>query len=37
MVPLSEALGLVFQDKIHDGKALAGVLWLAEARRRKSL
>jgi ADP-ribose pyrophosphatase len=37
MVPLSEALDLVFQDKIHDGKALAGVLWLAEARRRKSL
>jgi ADP-ribose pyrophosphatase len=34
LVPLSEALDMVFHDKIHDGKALAGVLWLTEARRR---
>ena len=37
MIPLSQALGLVFQGNIHDGKALAGLLWLAEARRRKAL
>jgi ADP-ribose pyrophosphatase len=37
LVPLSEALDMIFQDKIHDGKALAGVLWLAEARRRGGL
>ena len=37
LVPLSEALGMIFEDKIRDGKALAGVLWLAEARRRKVL
>ena len=37
MVPLSKALDMVFQNKIHDGKALAGVLWLAEARRRGTL
>ncbi len=34
LVPLTKALDMVFQDKIHDGKALAGVLWLTEARRR---
>ena len=37
LVPLSEALDMAFQNKIHDGKALAGVLWLAEARRRRTL
>jgi ADP-ribose diphosphatase len=34
LVPLSEALDMVLRGDIHDGKALAGVLWLAEARRR---
>jgi ADP-ribose pyrophosphatase len=34
MVPLSEAIDMVFSGKIHDGKAIAGVLWLAEAIRR---
>jgi ADP-ribose pyrophosphatase len=37
LIPLSEALSMVFQNKIHDGKALAGMLWLAEARRRRAL
>jgi ADP-ribose diphosphatase len=37
LVPLSEALDMVFENKVHDGKALAGVLWLAEARRRGAL
>ena len=34
LVPLSEAVDMVFSGKIHDGKAIAGVLWLAEAIRR---
>jgi hypothetical protein len=25
---------MIFSGKIHDGKAIAGVLWLAEAIRR---
>jgi ADP-ribose pyrophosphatase len=37
LVPLSEAVDLVFTGKIHDGKAIAGLLWLAEARRNKAL
>lgn len=37
MVPLSEAIDMIFSGKIHDGKAIAGVLWLAEALRRKRL
>jgi hypothetical protein len=34
LVPLPEALDMIFNGKIHDGKAIAGVLWLAEAIRR---
>jgi ADP-ribose pyrophosphatase len=34
LVPLSEAVDMIFSGKIHDGKAIAGVLWLAEAIRR---
>jgi ADP-ribose pyrophosphatase len=34
LVPLSEAIDMIFSGKIHDGKAIAGVLWLAEAIRR---
>lgn len=34
LVPLSEALDMIFTGKIHDGKAIAGILWLAEAIRR---
>ena len=37
LIPLSEAVEMIFTGKIHDGKAIAGVLWLAEARRRKAL
>jgi ADP-ribose pyrophosphatase len=37
MVPLSEAIDMIFSGKIHDGKAIAGVLWLAEALRRERL
>ena len=35
LVPLSEAIDMIFSGKIHDGKAIAGVLWLAEAIRRE--
>ena len=35
LVPLSEAIDMIFSGKIHDGKAIAGVLWLAEAIRRR--
>jgi len=34
LVPLTEAIDMVFSGRIHDGKAIAGVLWLAEAIRR---
>jgi ADP-ribose pyrophosphatase len=34
LVPLSEAIDMIFSGKIDDGKAIAGVLWLAEAIRR---
>ncbi len=34
LVPLSEALDMIFSGKVHDGKAIAGILWLAEAMRR---
>jgi ADP-ribose pyrophosphatase len=34
LVPLSEAIDMIFLGKINDGKAIAGVLWLAEAIRR---
>jgi ADP-ribose pyrophosphatase len=34
LVPLSEAVDMIFSGKIHDGKAIAGVLWLAQAIRR---
>jgi ADP-ribose pyrophosphatase len=36
LVPLSDAIEMVFNGKIHDGKAIAGILWLAEARRNGS-
>jgi len=34
LVPLTEAIEMIFSGNIHDGKAIAGVLWLAEAIRR---
>ena len=34
LVPFPEAVDMVFSGKIQDGKAIAGVLWLAEAMRR---
>jgi ADP-ribose diphosphatase len=34
LVPLSLAVKMVFAGTIRDGKAIAGVLWLAEALRR---
>jgi ADP-ribose pyrophosphatase len=33
-VPLSQAVDMVMKDKIHDGKAIAGILWLDEILRR---
>lgn len=36
-IPLSETLSMVFRNEIDDGKALAGILWLAEAQRRGAL
>jgi ADP-ribose pyrophosphatase len=36
LVPLSEAVKMVLNGKIHDGKAIAGILWLAEAIRKGS-
>jgi|SRR5271165_1313221 len=35
LVPLSQALDMVLSGKIIDGKAIAGVLWLAESLRRR--
>jgi ADP-ribose pyrophosphatase len=32
-MPLSEALGLIADQKIHDGKTLIGLLLYDEARR----
>lgn len=37
LVPLSEAIDMVFTGKVNDGKAIAGILWLAEAVRRGDL
>jgi ADP-ribose pyrophosphatase len=34
LIPLSEAVDMIFSRKIRDGKAIAGVLWLAESLRR---
>ncbi len=34
LTPLSRAVEMILSGKIHDGKTIAGVLWLAEAIRR---
>ena len=34
---LSQAIDMIFSGEIHDGKAIAGVLWLSEALRRGQL
>ncbi|HKD85227.1 MAG TPA: NUDIX hydrolase [Terriglobales bacterium] len=36
-VPLSQAIEMILGGEIHDGKAIAGVLWLSEAHRRGNL
>jgi ADP-ribose pyrophosphatase len=37
LVPLSQAIDMVLNGKIHDGKAIAGILWLSESLRRGDL
>ena len=37
LVPLSQAIAMIFKGAIRDGKTIAGVLWLAEALRSGSL
>lgn len=37
MIPLSQAVDMVLSGKVHDGKAIAGILWLSESLRRGSL
>jgi ADP-ribose pyrophosphatase len=37
LVPLSEAIEMVLAGQIHDGKAIAGILWLSESLRRGGL
>lgn len=37
LVPLSETIDMIFSGQIRDGKTIAGVLWLAEALRRRDL
>lgn len=37
LVALSETIDMIFSGKIRDGKTIAGVLWLAEALRRRDL
>ena len=37
LVPLSQAIDMVLTGKIHDGKAIAGILWLSESLRRGDL
>ncbi|HEY1731362.1 MAG TPA: NUDIX hydrolase [Terriglobales bacterium] len=37
MIPLSQAVDMVLGGKVHDGKAIAGILWLSESLRRGSL
>jgi ADP-ribose pyrophosphatase len=37
LVPLSEAIEMVLAGQIHDGKAIAGILWLSESLRRGRL
>ena len=34
LLPLSQVVDWIFSGKIRDGKTIAGVLWLAEVRRR---
>jgi ADP-ribose pyrophosphatase len=37
LVSLSQAIDWIFSGRIRDGKTITGVLWLAEARRRRQL
>ncbi len=37
LLPLSQAIAMIFKGAIRDGKTIAGVLWLAEALRSGSL
>ena len=37
LVPLSQAIEMILNGKIHDGKAIAGILWLSESLRRGDL
>jgi len=37
LLPLSQVMDWIFSGKVRDGKTIAGVLWLAEARRRGGL
>jgi ADP-ribose pyrophosphatase len=37
LIPLSQAIDMIFKGTIRDGKTIAGVLWLAEALRRDIL
>jgi ADP-ribose pyrophosphatase len=37
LLPLSQVIEMIFRGTIRDGKTIAGVLWLAEARRRGEL
>lgn len=34
LIPLSQAIDMILSGKIHDGKAIAGILWLSESLRR---
>ena len=34
LIPLSKVVDMIFSGEIHDGKAIAGVLWLTESLRR---
>jgi len=34
---LSQAIDMILSGKIHDGKAIAGILWLSESLRRGDL
>lgn len=37
LIPLSQAIDMILSGKIHDGKAIAGILWLSESVRRGDL
>jgi len=37
LIPLSQVIDWIFSGRIRDGKTIAGVLWLAEAKRRGDL